>query len=152
MSSFLILGVATGLLSGLLGVGGAIFIIPACTLIFGFTQHQAQGTSLAAMLLPVGIFATYQYYRDGNVNVQAAAWIALGIAVGSLVSASFVTKISQATLQKLFGLLLAFAAGKYLASSTNTTLWGGLGVLFGAFGASLPKGGKSTQRSESDPK
>jgi len=143
MNSFLLLGIATGLLSGLLGVGGAIFIIPACTWLFNFTQHQAQGTSLAAMLLPVGIFATYQYYRDGNVNVQAAAWIALGIMIGSFASASFVAKIPQATLQRLFGLLLAFGAGRYLISSSgNATLWGSLGALFGVIGASLPKGGK----------
>lgn len=100
---YLILGLLTGLLGGILGIGGATIVVPALVFFFGFSQHQAQGTILAAMIPPIGLLAAIRYYQAGNVNVPVAAMIALGFFVGGYFGAGFVEHIPDLALKKIFG-------------------------------------------------
>ena len=111
---FLLIGCFAGILSGLIGVGGGIVIVPALMLVAGFPQLMANGTSLAVLLLPVGFAAVAQYYRDGNVNVQAAATIAISFAVCAWLGAFIAKKMSPMYLRFSFGIILA-VIGVYIA-------------------------------------
>ena len=111
---YLLLGLAAGVLSGLIGIGGGILIVPMLVLLFGFTQHQAQGTSLAVLLLPIGLLAVWTYYQAGHVNIKAGAFIALGFFLGGLVGAKFATGISDEILQKIFGIALLLISIKMI--------------------------------------
>jgi uncharacterized protein len=102
---FLVIGLAAGVLSGLLGLGGGIIIVPALVFIFGYSQHLAQGTTLALMVPPIGILAAWTYYKQGDVNLPAAAFICLGFLIGGLFGAKFATAIPDLILRRLFGLL-----------------------------------------------
>lgn len=82
-----IIGLLAGVLSGLFGIGGGVVIVPALIYVAGFRQHMATGTSLAILLPPIGIAAAYEYYRHGNVNVRAAAIIAVAVLVGGWLGA-----------------------------------------------------------------
>lgn len=104
----LIVGLLAGAYSGALGVGGGTIMIPAMIYLFGLTQHQAQGTSLAALLPPVFILAVWRYYQEGNVNIPIAVYIAIGFTVGAFFGADFVQGIPDAVLRKVFGVLLLF--------------------------------------------
>jgi len=110
IAGLLIIGLIAGTLSGFLGVGGATILIPALILIFRSTQHMAQGTSLAALLLPVGILATYKYWQTGNVNIKFALFLALGFVIGGLIGATFAQPIPGDLLRKAFGLYLLIIA------------------------------------------
>ncbi len=104
--ALLVLGVLVGILSGLIGIGGGILIVPALIFMFGFSQHQAQGTTLALLVLPVGSLAAFTYYRNGNVNIKAAILIALGFVVGGLIGAKFAGNLPDKTLARIFGSVL----------------------------------------------
>ena len=103
---YVTLGVVTGILGGLFGIGGATVVVPALVLLFGFTQHEAQGTILAAMIPPIGLLAAIKYYQAGNVKVGVAALIALGFLVGGYGGAWIVQYIPDPILKKLFGIFL----------------------------------------------
>src|SRR5213078_1027972 len=90
-----LVGLAAGVVSGLFGVGGAVVIIPGLVLVVGLSQHTANGTSLAALLLPVGILGALEYYKRGQVNVAYAAVIAAGLFVGALVGAKLAGSLSD---------------------------------------------------------
>jgi uncharacterized membrane protein YfcA len=107
---FILLGVIAGILSGLIGVGGGVIIVPALVLVFGFTQHQAQGTTLALLVPPIGILAAWSYYRQGNVNVAAAILIAIGFLAGSVFGARMAGALSDVMLKKIFGISLFLIA------------------------------------------
>ena len=109
-----ILGLAAGVLSGLLGIGGAIIVIPALVFIFGFSQHRAEGTTLAMMVPPIGILALMPYWKRGHVDVRAAALICAGFLIGGLIGGQISTAMSGATLQKVFAVLLIGIAVKLL--------------------------------------
>ena len=109
-----LIGLVAGVVSGLFGIGGAIVIVPALVLLLKLPQHVANGTSLAALLLPVGLLGTLEYYRRGQVNVGYAAIIAAGLFVGALVGAQIAGAFSDATLRRAFGALLLVVAGKLL--------------------------------------
>jgi uncharacterized membrane protein YfcA len=100
------LGMAAGVLAGLLGIGGAIVIIPALVFAFGLTQQQAQGTSIAFLTLPVGILGAYVYYQRGLVNVKWSLLLAAGFVIGSYVGARIASTLSNDILQRIFGVLL----------------------------------------------
>jgi uncharacterized membrane protein YfcA len=102
---FLVIGLAAGVLSGLLGIGGGVIIVPALVFIFGYSQHLAQGTTLALMIPPIGILAAWTYYKQGDVNLTAAAFICLGFVIGGLFGAKFATAIPDLILRRLFGLM-----------------------------------------------
>src|SRR6188474_2728790 len=98
----LILGLAAGVLSGLLGIGGAIIVIPALVFVFGFTQHRAEGTTLAMMVPPIGILGLIPYWQRGYVDVRAAGLICAGFLIGGLVGGQISIALSGAALQKIF--------------------------------------------------
>src|SRR2546425_3270633 len=79
---YLALGCAAGVLSGLIGIGGGVLIVPALVYLFGMNQHKAQGTSLGALLLPVGALAFWEYYKAGSVEIKASILVAFGFAIG----------------------------------------------------------------------
>ena len=103
---YIILGLAAGTLSGILGIGGAIILIPALIYIFGFSQYLAQGTTLAAMIPPAGLLAALYYYRNGNVKITVAILICIGFFFGGFIGARIAYKLPIALLKKLFGGLL----------------------------------------------
>ena len=111
---FLALGLTAGTLSGLIGIGGGIIIIPALIYLAGLTQHQAQGTTLALMVPPVGILAAYTYYKHGHVDLKIAALICLGFLFGGLIGAKYATVISGYVLKKVFGGALLLIAIKMI--------------------------------------
>src|ERR1700689_3998148 len=112
MILFVLLGLAAGALSGLIGIGGGIIIVPALVFIFGLSQHEAQGTTLALLVPPIGILAVYTYYRQGYVNLHIAGLICVGFVVGSYVGAKIATDVTSAILEKVFGVALLLIAIK----------------------------------------
>lgn len=111
-----LLGLIAGVVSGLFGVGGAIVIIPGLVLLAKLPQHTAHGTSLAALLLPVGILGALEYYKRGQVNVAFAAIVAVGLLVGAYFGARLAGAMSEAMLRKAFGIFLLVVSVKLLAS------------------------------------
>ncbi|HCO92457.1 MAG TPA: permease [Phycisphaerales bacterium] len=103
---YLLLGLVTGIFSGLIGIGGAIIIIPSLVLLFGLSQHTAQGTTLALMVPPIGLLAAWTYYKQGFVDFKIAGLICLGFFFGGLVGAKFATNIPEDILRKVFGVIL----------------------------------------------
>ena len=101
-----LIGVVSGMSSGFFGIGGAIILIPALIYVFKFSQHLAQGTALAALLLPVGILAVIEYYKSGDVNIKIALFIALGFTVGGLIGASMMQSVPSPVLKKMFAVML----------------------------------------------
>ena len=100
---YIMLGLAAGTLSGLIGIGGGIVIIPALLFLFGFTQIQAQGTTLALMVPPIGLLAAWTYYRHGAVNLPAALMICIGFFVGGLLGAKVAVVLPNMLLRRMFG-------------------------------------------------
>jgi len=111
---FLALGLVGGILSGLLGIGGGIVVIPALVYIFGLSQHQSQGTTLAMMIPPIGLLAAIQYYKAGYINIPMAAWIALGFVVGGGIGAILVQPIPDSLLRRIFGFFMLLIAIKMI--------------------------------------
>ncbi len=109
-----VIGLTAGVASGLFGVGGAIVIIPGLVLLAKLPQHTANGTSLAALLLPVGLLATLEYYKRGQVNIAYAAIIAVGLLVGAFLGAKLAGTLPDTLLRRAFGVFLLFVAGKLL--------------------------------------
>ena len=111
---YLLLGLVAGVFSGLMGIGGAIIIIPCLVLLFGLSQHTAQGTTLALMVPPIGLLAAWIYYKQGFVDLKIAALICLGFFVGGLAGAQFAMKIPDELLRKIFGVILLLASLKMI--------------------------------------
>jgi uncharacterized membrane protein YfcA len=109
---YILLGLVAGVLSGLIGIGGGIIIVPALVFLFGMTQHNAQGTTLALLIPPIGILAAWTYYKAGHVDVKVAALIAVGFFAGSLLGAKISTNISDAALERIFGIALILIGAK----------------------------------------
>jgi len=107
---FLTIGLAAGLLSGLFGIGGGVVIVPALVLVGKFLPERATGTSLAALLLPVGGLGAWYYYQHGHVDVRAALWIALGLFVGAWLGAHVALRLPARDLQRAFAIFLVFVA------------------------------------------
>jgi uncharacterized protein len=112
----ILIGLVAGILGGLLGLGGGIIIIPALVFLLGFTQHQSIGTSLAVMLPPIGVFAAYNYYNAGYVNLKYALIVAAAFMAGSWLSSKFALSLPESTLRKIFSVLLLFMAFKMFFS------------------------------------
>ena len=110
MISFIsiLIGFVSGISSGFFGIGGAVILIPALVYIFKFSQHLAQGTALAALLLPVGILAVIKYYKLGDVNMKVALFIACGFIIGGFIGATFMQAVPSPVLKKLFAVMLLF--------------------------------------------
>src|SRR4030067_1633211 len=104
--SYVLLGITAGILSGLIGIGGGIMFVPAFVFIFGFSQHQAQGTTLALMVPPIGILAAWTYYEQGYVDLRVAALICAGFLAGGYLGAKLATHVSNTGLERIFGVAL----------------------------------------------
>ena len=112
----IVIGILTGVMAGMLGIGGAIIMIPALVFILGISQQTAQGTSLAVMLPPIGIIAAYNYYKAGQVNIKFAIVLALFFLIGSYFGSKLALSVPQPVLKKVFGILLLIVAAKMLLS------------------------------------
>lgn len=109
-----IVGILAGIVAGTLGVGGGIIIVPALVFILGFTQHHAQGTSLAVLLFPVGILAVINYHKEGFVNYKFAAILIIAFIIGSYFGSLIALNINDRILKKIFGVLMIIAALKMI--------------------------------------
>jgi uncharacterized membrane protein YfcA len=112
----IVIGIVTGVMAGMLGIGGAIIMIPALVYFLGVSQHMAQGTSLAVMLPPIGIIAAYNYYKAGEVNIKFAIILAACFLIGSYFGSRLALTLPQTALKKIFGVLLLLVAAKMLLS------------------------------------
>ncbi|HET6350417.1 MAG TPA: sulfite exporter TauE/SafE family protein [Candidatus Krumholzibacteria bacterium] len=110
---FVLIGLGAGVTAGMFGVGGGLVIVPALIYAAGFSQHKATGTSLAVLLPPIGLAATIEYYRHGNVNFRAAIIIACALFLGGFVGAFFANKVSGPHLRLSFGVFTT-VMGVYL--------------------------------------
>lgn len=110
----LIVGAAAGLVSGLLGVGGGVVIIPALLYIFGMSQHQAQGTSLALLSIPVALSGAYNYYKSGFVDIKMVLILAAAFVISAYGGSLLAVKLSGGLLKKIFAGFLILVALKIL--------------------------------------
>jgi uncharacterized membrane protein YfcA len=112
----LLVGVTVGVISGIVGIGGGVLFIPALIWLFGMDQHKAQGTSLGALLAPVGIFAFYEYYRKGNADLRIALLLAAGFLVGGYFGAVAAQHVPELWLRRIFaGMLLVIGARMFFS-------------------------------------
>lgn len=109
-----IIGVAAGILGGLVGVGGGIIIVPSLVYFLSFSQKSAQGTSLGLLLLPVGILGVLQYYKQGHVDFKVVAIIAIGFLAGSYFGSKIALSLPQETVKKIFAIMLLLIGFKML--------------------------------------
>ncbi|HBR14074.1 MAG TPA: permease [Candidatus Omnitrophica bacterium] len=103
---YILVGLIGGIFSGAFGIGGGAIMVPALVYLAALTQHQAQGTILAVLMVPVGALAVLRYYQSGNVKIDIALWIALGFIFGALIGANFVHGLPEAVLKRAFGVFL----------------------------------------------
>ncbi|MGE5308033.1 MAG: TSUP family transporter [Deltaproteobacteria bacterium] len=108
--AYLALGLLAGILGGAFGIGGGSIIIPALVYLFGLTQHQAQGTTLAIMVPPIGLLAAWRYYQSGNVKLEIAGLICLGFLFGGWLGAGLIQHVPEPVLKKMFGVFLLFVS------------------------------------------
>jgi uncharacterized membrane protein YfcA len=109
-----IVGLLAGMLSGLVGLGGGVIIVPALVFLLGFSQHQAQGTSLGILLLPAGFFAAMGYYKKGYIDVKVVLLLFAGFLVGGWLGSRMSLSLPEGTLKKIFAIALILIAGKVL--------------------------------------
>jgi uncharacterized membrane protein YfcA len=107
-----IIGLLAGIFSGLLGVGGGLVMIPLMVVLLGYSQHEAQGTSLAVLAIPVTFLAAYNYYTEGFVNWKFALVIAVSFLIGGFFGSKLAISIDRELLRKIFGVILVIAAIK----------------------------------------
>jgi len=110
----LLIGLMAGIVSGALGVGGGIIIVPSLVFLLGFSQHMAQGTSLAILLLPTGILAVIQYYKNGYVDIKVALILMILFVVGAYLGSLLSTGIPDKMLKKIFGIFMLLVSIKMI--------------------------------------
>ncbi|MEM9154551.1 MAG: sulfite exporter TauE/SafE family protein [Cyanobacteria bacterium P01_F01_bin.33] len=113
---FLLLGLAIGTMSGAIGIGGGVLITPALVYMFGFSQHEAQGTTLALLVTPIGLLAAWTYHQRGLVDVRVALLICLGFVLGGLIGAQFAVELPELTLKRVFGIAMLLIALRMILS------------------------------------
>jgi uncharacterized protein len=106
----ILIGLLTGALSGLIGLGGGVFIVPALVYLFKMPQRMAQGTSLATLLLPIGLLGVWEYYRAGHVDVRVAAFIAFGFVIGVYAGGRWAQEVPEMILRRVFAVTLVVVA------------------------------------------
>jgi hypothetical protein len=117
--ALLILGILAGILSGLFGIGGGIIMVPMLVAVYGFDILNANATSLAAMLLPVGILGVIAYYKAGYIQLRESCWLAVGLLGGSFIGGELAVSVNVGLLSKLYAFFLLYIAAGYL----NVTSW-----------------------------
>lgn len=118
-----LVGLAAGILSGLVGVGGGIIIVPALIFFLGFSQMQAQGTSLGLLLLPVGIFAVINYYKAGHIDLKVVGIMSLAFVAGGFIGSKLALRLDQETVKKIFAVLLFYTAFRLLHWDDMIVKW-----------------------------
>jgi uncharacterized membrane protein YfcA len=113
---YILVGLMVGVLSGIVGIGGGIMIVPVLVYFFHMNQHKAQGTSLAALLAPVGALAFWEYYKAGNVDLKAGLLIATGFLVGGYFGGLWAQHLPEMVLRRVFGTLLVMIGIRLLLS------------------------------------
>ena len=112
----LVLGLVAGVLAGMFGIGGGAIMVPAMMFLVGFSTKMATGTSLAALLLPFGILGVLEYYRQGQVNVNAALLLVVGLFIGAFFGAKLTLSLPDVIVKRAFGCFLILVALRYLTS------------------------------------
>ena len=112
----LLVGAAVGVFSGVVGIGGGILFVPALVWIVGMDQQRAQGTSIGALLAPVGLFAFLEYYRNGNADIRVAALLALGFLLGGYFGAVWAQDVSDVLLRRIFAVTLVIVGTRMFFS------------------------------------
>ncbi len=107
---YCVIGAVAGIAGGLLGIGGAVVIVPALVYLYGFAQKTAQGTTLLLMLPPIGLLAALEYWKAGQVNLKAGVFIALFFLLGGWIGARIAVRMDPAVLRKIFAVFLALIA------------------------------------------
>ena len=118
----IVLGQAAGMISGLIGIGGGMIIVPGIIFFVGFSQKMAQGTSLAILLLPIGLLGVMQFYKAGYVDIKVTLVIALAFFIGSYFGSRIALTVSQDVLKKMFAILLLAVAVKMLLPQKKSSL------------------------------
>lgn len=108
------IGFIAGILSGMVGIGGGIVIVPALVILLGISQHTAQGTTLAMLSFPVSLVAAYQYSKQGNVDWKIALLLCFGFVLGGYLGSKFALSISSLMIKRIFAILLIVIAIKFL--------------------------------------
>lgn len=114
------IGLAAGMLSGFVGIGGGIIIVPALVFFLGLTQYQAQGTSLFVLALPVVILAVMNYWKTNNVNWQFGLIIAISFILGGYLGSKLSLKLSPSIVKLIFGAIMAYVSVRLILSGFNT--------------------------------
>jgi hypothetical protein len=110
----IIIGLVAGMLGGMVGIGGGLVIVPALMYFLAFSQHQAQGTSLGLLVLPVAILAVLNYYKSGYVDFRVVGLLAIGFVVGSYFGSKMALSVPQLTLKRIFAIFMIVIALKML--------------------------------------
>lgn len=113
---YILLGLLAGFMSGLVGIGGGVLIVPALIFWFGLSQHEAQGTTLALLVPPIGLLGALTYYKQGYVDLKIAAFICVGFFLGGFLGAKLAIGLSNALLEKVFGVAILAIALKMIFS------------------------------------
>jgi len=116
IAKLIFLGLAAGTFSGLIGLGGGVILVPALIFLFGFSQKQAQGTTLALMIPPIGILGALEYYKNGYVDFKVAGLICLGFLFGSLLGAQWAVALPTAAIKKVFAVSIILIGCRILFS------------------------------------
>jgi uncharacterized membrane protein YfcA len=119
----ILVGLVAGTMSGLVGVGGGIIIVPALVLLLGFSQHEAQGTSLGLLLLPVGILAVMNYYNKGFIDLKVVGVMCAAFVIGGWLGSKLALSLSQETVKKIFAIVLFYTAFKMMGWDTLFFKW-----------------------------
>ena len=119
----LLIGLFAGILSGLVGVGGGLIIVPALIFFLGYTQHQAQGTSLGLLLLPVGILAVLNYYNKGYIDIKVVAIMSIAFILGGWLGSKIALRLPAEAVKKIFAVFLFYSAFKLLGWDKAIVKW-----------------------------
>lgn len=126
----LLIGLLAGILSGLVGVGGGIIVVPALIFFVGFTQKEAQGTSLGLLLLPIGILAVLNYYNKGLIDVKVVGAMAVGFLLGGFLGSKLALAISEDAVKKIFAVVLFYTGFKMLGFDLIAVITNGVKKIF----------------------
>ena len=118
-----IIGLTAGILSGLVGVGGGIIVVPALVFFLGFTQPQAQGTSLGLLLLPVGILAVLNYYKQGHIDMRVIGIMAIAFVIGGWLGSKWALSLPEDVVKKIFAIILFYSAIKMMGWDASFIKW-----------------------------
>jgi len=119
----LLIGLFAGILSGLVGVGGGLIIVPALIFFLGYSQHQAQGTSLGLLLLPVGILAVLNYYNKGYIDIKVVAIMSIAFIFGGWLGSKLALRLPADAVKKIFAVFLFYSAFKLLGWDKAIVKW-----------------------------